>query len=233
MQENALAIVPIRGGSKGLPGKNLRQIAGKPLYQHAVEQGIRLTGRCLLTTDIPEVLAKRHDPRCVVLKRPLELSDDSASMDQVLCHALNSDYVVGQNPIHLVLLQATSPLRDDNDIRAAIELHSSGRFGLVMSVTEADRGILKSGLLKGDSFTPIARPEYCFANRQELPSVYKPNGAIYVFSPKLLDTGHGLASDNIGAIQMPRDRSFDIDTEGDFMAVKQLMERDGLAGTRA
>jgi N-acylneuraminate cytidylyltransferase len=123
----------------------------------------------------------------------------------------------------VVLLQATSPLRRSADIRGAIDLFATGGYGLVMSVTEADRGVLKWGRLDGHRFVPLSAPEHCFANRQSLPPVVRPNGAVYVFdAARLIGTG-SLAADTVGVVTMPPERSHDIDHLNDFEQAERLL----------
>lgn len=213
-----LALVPVRGGSKGLPGKNLRPLAGRPLYRHAVDQGLEAGAEVLISTDIPELLDADHGPGVTALRRPPELAGDDVPMDPVILHALRD-----RGEALVVLLQATSPLRRAGDIRAALEVWRRGRFDLVMSVTSTPAGILKYGTAEGDRFVPVARAEYCFMNRQSLPAVYRPNGAVYVFDAEWFRANGGLATDRIGMVEMPAERSHDIDTAEDFARVEAIL----------
>lgn len=207
-----IAIVPVRGGSKGLPGKNTRLLAGKPLFRRALDHGLAAGASCLLSTDIPDLLAQDHGPGVRVLPRPAALAQDDTPMDPVLLHALAQV----QGPARVVLLQATSPLRRPQDIAAAIARHEGGRFDLVMSVSPTPSHILKYGLVRDGQFQPVARPDYCFMNRQALPQVFRPNGAVYVFDADWFRGNGGLATDRIGAVEMPEERALDIDSDADF-----------------
>ncbi len=213
-----IALVPVRAGSRGLPGKNLRLLAGRPLYRHAVDQALALGVRCILTTDAAE-LHPVTLPGLTVLPRPADLARDDTPMDPVIAHALESH----PGPARVVLLQPTSPLRTLDDIRAAIALHETGAHDLVLTVTPTDAGILKYGTVADGRFRPVADPAYCFTNRQSLPAVYRPNGAVYVFDADWFRARRRLATDRIGAVIMPPDRSHDIDTADDFARVEALM----------
>ena len=215
--DTCTALVPVRGGSKGLPGKNLRKLAGTPLYQHAVRQGQRHAARCVVSTDISEILRDTGREDCEVLRRPADLANDTTPMDDVIRHAIDTLEIAEGT---MLLLQATSPLRLHADIQAACDLFESGEHDLVMSVCRTDSSILKYGLLDGPVFNPVAGPAYCFSNRQALPDVYRPNGAIYVFGIDWFRRNGGLAADKIGAVVMPEDRSIDIDTLADFEKVE-------------
>ena len=214
-----MALVPVRGGSKGLPGKNTRMLAGKPLYRHAVDQALEAgADEVVISTDIEELLGADHGAGVVALRRPAELAGDDVPMDPVILHALRD-----RGEALVVLLQATSPLRRAGDVRAALEVWRKGRFDLVMSVARTSAGILKYGMAEGDRFVPVARPEYCFMNRQSLPAVYRPNGAVYVFDADWFRANGGLATERIGMVEMPEERSLDIDSAEDFARVEAIL----------
>ncbi|KQX19537.1 MULTISPECIES: acylneuraminate cytidylyltransferase family protein [unclassified Sphingomonas] len=220
-----IGIIPVRAGSKGLPGKNVRPLLGKPLYRHAVDQALRTLDGCVISTDIPEILSSGDLPeRCRIVKRPEDLAADDTPMAPVIAHAI--DMLADATDI-VVLLQATSPLRSDADIRAAVELHRHGGFDLTMSVTRAESSILKYGYIEDGKFVAVSHPEYCFTNRQKLPAVYRPNGAIYVISVPAFRRYGGLAMPEIGAFEMPAERSGDIDILSDFVLMENLMRANG------
>lgn len=223
LQADALAIIPLRAGSKGLRNKNIRPMAGKPLYRHSVDQALRVFGRCSISTDIPDVLDWRGPTACQVVKRPAELAGDQTSISPVLVHLFQHLNRRNALPGIAVLMQATSPLRRDEDLRNAIALYREGRFGLVMSVVKADRSILKYGVQKDGRFIPVSRPDYCFSNRQSLPETVRPNGAIYVFSPQAILSSGGLSAESIGCVEMPEEYSIDIDNQADFEAAEQML----------
>ncbi|MDM7941577.1 MAG: acylneuraminate cytidylyltransferase family protein [Hydrogenophaga sp.] len=207
------AVIPLRAGSKGLPSKNIRPLAGKPLYRHAVDQALQAgASRVVITTDIPEVLWAELPAEVTLVERPSELSGDSVPMAPVLQHALHAADCHGT----VVLLQATSPLRRCSDIDAALAVFAGGYFELVMSVTSADRGVLKWGTLRGNRFQPLSDPAYCFANRQSLPPVVRPNGALYVLNAERFVASGSFVSERIGVVEMPVERSQDIDSLEDF-----------------
>lgn len=167
----------------------------------------------MISTDIREIVNTRFDDNRIVRNRPTELASEHAAMDGVILDAIDN---FNLHEKIIVLLQATSPLRADADIKSAIALYNTGGFNLVMSVTPHDRSILKTGTLKGDRFVPISDPGFCFSNRQHLPEVFKPNGAIYVFSATWFVKNNGFTTEKIGAFIMPAERSADIDNAEDF-----------------
>lgn len=226
--ENYVAIVPVRGGSKGLPGKNVRFFAGLPLYRHAVEQGLHNAERCLISSDIEAILNADLPERCEVLRRPANLAGDSVPMDEVLADIVQRCDLGGAT---IILLQATSPLRLNADIQKAKEVYRTGNYDLVMSVTGTESGILKYGVMEGERFRPVARPDYCFMNRQQLPPVYRPNGAVYIFGADWFAQNGQLATDRIGAIEIPEARSLDIDTLIDFERAEKMYKSFRLRST--
>ena len=221
-----IALVPVRAGSKGLPGKNLKPLAGVPLWRRAVDQGLALGAEVVVSTDIPELLARSPEPGLHILPRPAELAGDSVPMDPVIAHALQAL----PGPARIVLLQATSPLRRMEDIHAALDLHAQGGWGLVMSVAPADRGVLKWGRLQDGAFQPLGDPAHPFANRQSLPPVWRPDGAVYVFDADAFRARGGLACDRIGAVPVPPENALDIDCAGDFARAEAILTGGGAAG---
>lgn len=214
------AVIPLRAGSKGLPGKNTRVLAGQPLYRHAVNAALQAgAARVVISTDIGELLSAPLPARVEVLQRPPDLAGDAVPMAPVLVHAIASARIQGT----LVLLQATSPLRCAADIQAALAVYATGAHDVVMSVTAADRGVLKWGLIEGERFVPLADPAFCFANRQSLPAVVRPNGAVYVVDAAGFAARGGFVTDRIGVMAMDAERSQDIDTLADFERCETLM----------
>jgi len=216
-----IAIIPVRSGSKGLPGKNVRELAGLPLYQYAVRQGTRTIGEALLSTDIEDIIPADLPQGARLIKRPTQLATDTTPMSDVIRHLIETEALESYT---LVLLQATTPLRSDEDIARAIQLYNECDYDLVMSVVEHDRSVLKYGLLRGEEFQPMREPEYCFQNRQQLPAVYAPNGAVYVFSASDFIKAGGFPTNHIGAIKMPASRSADIDCANDFDQVERFIQ---------
>lgn len=220
-----LPILPLRAGSKGLPDKNLRMLAGQPLYERTMDQALRISGRCVITTDIPEILGAKLPSAVRVVHRPARLATDDTPMTPVLLSLFDSLAQEGRLPDLAVLLQATSPLREDADIVQAVTRYRQGDLDLAMTVTRTDPQILKYGMLDENRFHPVSLPQYCFANRQDLPDVVRPNGAVYVFSPQWFVSNSGFVTERIGAVEMPADRSLDIDGSHDLDAAEAAIQQ--------
>lgn len=226
---DVIALVPVRAGSKGLPGKNTRSLAGVPLYLRAVLQALRCFPEVVLSTDIPEISQADLPPGCSLLARPPELAQDATTMAPVVAHAIDACQLQRKR---IALLQATSPLRRDADIRGTLALHDTGLYDITFTVTEADASVLKYGTMDAGAFTALRDPKHCFSNRQSLPPVYRPNGAVYVFSAEDFTKTGDFPCNRMGAYEMTSDRSFDIDTETDFRTVESILNNESDGATR-
>ena len=216
------AIVPVRAGSKGLPGKNTIDLDGKPLYMHAVDQAMAANAeRVIISTDIDEILQADLPPCVCAVKRPTELCQDTIPMAPVIIDVIESANIAGT----AVLLQATSPLRKAQDICNGLAAYNGSTYELVMSVTAAEKSVLKWGFVEGDKFQPLSDIEHCFSNRQTLPDVFKPNGAIYVFDARWFIQNNGFATDKIGVVKMDIFCSLDVDSYDDYVECQQRIKQ--------
>lgn len=224
-----LAIIPARGGSKGLPGKNIKPLCGKPLIAYTIEAALaaKSVERVILTTDDESIAtAARKYGVEVPFMRPTELAqDDSSAVDvyRYTLERLNKGCSAAYD--EFVVLQPTSPLRTASDIDAAIDLFRSRKADSVISVCEADhppiwaKKIDGEGVLR-DYFTESSGVK----NRQKIPVAFMPNGAIYVLKSMLLDRGT-YYSDRTFPYKMPVERSIDIDSRIDFDFAEFLVSR--------
>jgi len=228
-----VAIVPMRSGSKGLPSKNVRQLGGMPLYQHSVRVAQEAgASKIVLSTDIESVIQRGHSDTVFLVRRPAKLAGDLSPMDGVVAHVLSHEVglEISDSTI-VVLLQPTSPLRLPQDVHESIQLLVANDADLAMGVTAVDSGVLKYGQIVDGRFVPLSRPEYCFANRQSLPEVVRPNGAIYAFRAGWFRRNGGFETSRIAAVSMPEERSIDVDSVEDFERAEALLlkRREGAA----
>jgi CMP-N,N'-diacetyllegionaminic acid synthase len=216
-----IAFIPLRMGSKRVIKKNIRPFLGKPLYSYTVEQAINAgAAQVIISTDIPEILEKKFDTQLVkVIKRPAYLSSDKVEMDQVICHCLN---LLNLNKHLIVLLQATSPLRTVNNIKKALTIFNYNNYDLVLSATKTNSDVFKCGTIEEKKFTPLSRPNYCFQNTQNLPLVYRPNGAIYIFESNKFLRKNSFPTKKIGVLEMNINESIDIDNIDDFALCEHI-----------
>lgn len=221
-----LGIIPARGGSKGVPRKNIRMLAGKPLIAWTIEQArqSQYLDRCIVSTEDEEIrsIAEKYGGDVPFL-RPTQLAqDDTPSIAPVL-HAMHIlpkyDYVV--------LLQVTSPLRSVEDIDQAISYCLDHQADSCVSVVEAGTSpywmytMAKDGHM--NPVLPMAKE--ASYQRQKLPKVYQLNGAVYVASQSFLMKEKDFQNEKTLGYIMPENRSFDIDTLLDFRIAEILMQQ--------
>lgn len=230
-----LGVIPARGGSKGVPGKNVALVGGKPLIVWTIEtaRAARTLDRLVVSTDSPAIadVAAAHGAETPFL-RPSELAkDDTPGIDPIL-HAVRwLEEREGYRPDIVVALQPTSPLRTAADIDAAVALCGSHEVEAVVSVTPAGqhpywmKRIDEWGYLHDlDSLEPTGS----VLRRQDLPLVYALNGAIYLARRDLLLRRRTWYGDRTRAYVMPPGRSLDIDTPWDLhLADLLLSDRSG------
>jgi CMP-N-acetylneuraminic acid synthetase len=210
-----LAIIPARGGSRGVPRKNVRPMGGKPMIAWSIEAALKATSvaRVIVSTDDEEIAAAaRAHGADVPFMRPADLASDTASPVDVVLHATNTL----EHDDWIVLLQPTSPLRTHHDIDDAVQLQKERNARAVVSVTSAqhppqwmrridDRGVLVPWLGGQEP-----------ARRQDAETLYDINGAIYLLETKTLRDERTFVPDATHAYVMPAERSLDIDSEWDF-----------------
>ena len=220
--DDVICIVPLRAGSKGLLNKNTRLIKGKPLYRYTIDQSVALGFRTIVSTDIPEIIQPK-DGSFEVRRRPSDLCGDTTPMVDVIIDVIET---IGIEARTVILLQATSPLREKIDVVACLQKFRSQPCSLVMSCTQTSSASLKYGLRNGDTFEPINQPSFLFSNRQQLPKLLKPNGAIYVFSSSDFMENKGFPTESILFHEMPESRSVDIDDEKSLEVVRATIKCD-------
>lgn len=224
MKPKILAIIPARGGSKGVPRKNIRDLAGKPLIAWTIDEAkkSRYIDRLILSSEDDEIIEVAKEYGCEVpFKRPLELAqDDTPGIDPVL-HAIEQcpgyDYVV--------LLQPTSPLRTVEDIDGCIEKLLVSEADFCVSVSEPDKSPYWMYTLENDKMVSLLPQEGLVLRRQELPKVYSLNGAVYVGEIQQVIIQKGFITDNTIAYSMDNVSSIDIDSELDFTMCEVLINK--------
>ncbi|KKL87879.1 hypothetical protein LCGC14_1930300 [marine sediment metagenome] len=220
-----IAIIPARGGSKGLPGKNIKPLAGIPLICHTIKQAMKSTviDKVFVSTDDENIakIAIEAGADCPFL-RPQHLSTDKSLVNDTYIYLLEQlSQFYDKEILDFAVLQPTSPLRMVDDIDNAINLFLNKNADSVVSYTEEHHPIRWHKYIDQDfQFEDIF--EQTMANRQEYRISYYPNGAIYVFKSKLIKQGKWYSKKSF-AYLMPRSRSVDIDTYDDFMLAECLI----------
>lgn len=226
-----LAVIPARGGSKGVPRKNIRSVCGKPMIAYTIETALAaqdLFYRIIVSTDDEEIadVARRYGA-AVPFLRPAELAGDAVPTVPVLQHAAR--FVEQQDNIRLdwlCLLQPTDPLRTVEDIKMAMRLGQAGDCDSVISVVQvsAVHPILMKRI-EGDRLLPYCIEEKEGTRRQEYqPPAYMRNGAIYLTRRDVLMERSSIWGDVIRPYIMPPERSVGVDSELDLKLVELLMQ---------
>lgn len=219
-EKKILAIIPARGGSKGLPRKNIKPLLGKPLIGWSIETALNsaLLDYIIVSTDDDEIAntAKSYGV-AVPFMRPAELASDNARGIDVVFHAMNwceQHYDVFDL---VMLLQPTSPLRQTKDIRGSLEIMFQKGTRAVVSVCESEHSPLWMNTITEDlSMNNFLSKEALNANRQTLKTYYRLNGVIYIADWNYLKETGSFVGEQTCAYIMPQERSIDIDSELDF-----------------
>ncbi|MDB5872705.1 MAG: CMP-N,N-diacetyllegionaminic acid synthase [Ramlibacter sp.] len=223
-----IATICARGGSKGLPGKNIRPFSGKPLIAHTIAHalGCPEIDAVYVSTDDPLIAdAARIAGAIVPYLRPAELATDQAGKLPVIEHLASHLEQQGELIGRIVDLQPTSPLRESSDIAAALRTRPDAQ--LVVSVGEAaDNPYFNLVEAAGDGLVHLSKGDGA-ARRQDVPPVYALNGSIYVWQRSALAHAaiHGLWSVTVAPYVMPRWKCVDIDTLEDFEHAQWLFGR--------
>ena len=214
-----VSIILARGGSKGIPRKNIQLLGGIPLIAHSIKasRNAKMVNKTYVSTEDDEIAQIASKWGAEIIKRPDEFASDKATSESALLHFAECvDFDI------LVFLQCTSPLTSNQDIDGAIKLYLSGDYGSVLSVTEDHGGFLCGGFTWSDTGNSL---NYDYKNRerrQDSIKSYRENGAIYITSRKNLLEYQNRLSRNIGLYIMPSIRSFEIDHYNDLKTLRSL-----------
>lgn len=223
--KRVLAVIPARGGSKGVPRKNVRLLAGKPLIAWTIEEAkkSKYIDRLILTSEDDEIIETAKAYGCEIpFIRPSELAGDTTSGIAPILHAL--EQIEGYD--YIVVLQPTSPFRLVGDIDSCIKRLIETKSPACVSVTESGSSpywmykVNEAGMMQ-----PLIQQEELITNRQELPIAYVLNGAVYVAEVDWFMQSQSFLTKDTTAFVMPKERSYDIDTEEDFLWSEWLMNR--------
>lgn len=230
MSLEVFAVIPARGGSKRVQKKNVREIGGKPLIAHAIEQASEAESidETIVSTDDDKIAATAKEyGGTVPFERPAELATDEAKSPPVIKHALDWIESTGESPSIVVMLQVTTPLRTAEDIDRAIdELRSNPEAGSVVSITEFDvppywaieydeNGTLSEHFNRGVLWTDD------IPRSQDFETLYYPNGAVFAARTDVFKDETSFYTENTVGYEMPPERSIDIDEPFDLKIARQ------------
>lgn len=223
-----LCLIPARGGSKRLPGKNIRLLAGKPLIAYTIEAA-RASGvfDCVcVSTDDEEIASVALEYGAEIpFMRPAHLADDTAGLLLVVRHALEFFSERGQDYDSFCVLQPTSPLRTATDISNAYALFRSNDAYCVVGVTACEHPPFWSFEKRDQFMLPYWGPEYLLKRTQDLPELWRPIGAMFIArASAYLEEGTFYTDRTIG-YEMPLERAVDVDNAFDLYLAECLLER--------
>ena len=223
--QQCVAIIPARGGSKGIPGKNLMDLCGKPLIAHTIEHARSAPSvqRVIVSTDDDEIARVAIRFGAEVIRRPPEISGDAARSEAAIVHVLEELSRSEQyEPDLVVFLQATSPLRRPEDVQAAIDLLVRENADSLFSACRFHGFLWQQ---EGESWASVDFDYKKRPRRQERPEEIMENGAIFVFKPWVLQEYNDRMGGKIVAYVMPAIDSFELDQPEDVELIRQLMAR--------
>ncbi len=221
------AIITARGGSKGLPQKNIIDLAGKPLIKYTIDAAIKSQSfeNIIVSTDCPKIKTVSLSSSITVVDRPDYLATDSASSIDTIAHALDIAGTHYSKTTHFILLQPTSPLRTKDDIKAAVEVFENSTAASLVSVVMNDHPIQKSLYSRNGIMEPVFQWEQLTQARQQLEATYLINGAIYISEWDYFLSKRNLFKQPLASYVMPKSSSIDIDNINDLEAAATLLKK--------
>jgi CMP-N-acetylneuraminic acid synthetase len=223
------AFIFARGGSKGLPGKNIRLLGGKPLIAWSIEHAlaVKRVEQVIVSTDSEEIAAvARQYGAEVPFIRPAELAQDDSSEWLAWRHALNyMSETTGALPEVMVSVPATAPLRLPLDIENCLDEYEKSNSDMVITVTDAHRSpYFNMVKANADGTVGLVNPsQSVIARRQDAPVVYDMTTVCYVANPEFVMSHNSIFEGRVKSVQVPVERAIDIDTLLDFQIAESLL----------
>ncbi len=220
-----IAVIPARGGSKGIEKKNIRSFAGKPLIAHTIEQAMasRSVQRIFVSTDDDEIASISKKCGAEIVWRPSGISNDTASSESALLHAVNELEDREQfSPDHVIFLQCTSPLRKPGDIDAAVQIFVEEKADSLLSVSKSHQFFWVE---QGGGARPV---NYDYKNRprrQDFGEQYVENGSIYICKSRILKETTNRLGGKISMYEMEKWQAFEVDDAEDFKLCEWLFQQ--------
>lgn len=217
------ALIPARGGSKGIKHKNICPLNGRPMLSYTIEaaQESGLFANIVVSSDDEETLTITRQHRANTDRRDPALAQDNTPMDIVIGDFIRKRQLVADAAI--VLLQPTSPLRRAKHIVEAWRWFIENECDVLVSVYPIDNKVLKAYVVKDKFLLPIYNNESAYTRRQDLPGLFMPNGAIYIFTVASFQIGNCIPRTNILPFTMSEHDSLDVDSEDDLRLVSRRL----------
>ena len=222
-----LAIIPARGGSKSIPNKNIMTICGKPLIAYTIDAGkkSKYIDEIIVSTDsdVIKVIAQQYGAKVPFL-RPESLSNDTSKSIDVVMHAIDFYKKNNVSFDYVILLQPTSPLRTFEHLDKAIEKLIESNSTSLVSVCEADENPVLMRSIENEKLKEVISFEGTNLRRQDLPTFYIFNGALYINSNEMLINKKKFIDENTIPYVMDKESSIDIDTILDARLVELIIK---------
>ncbi|RYE19443.1 MAG: acylneuraminate cytidylyltransferase family protein [Sphingobacteriales bacterium] len=224
-----IGIIPVRGGSKGVPGKNIKEIAGKPLISYAIEVAEKCDrlDEIWISSDDDKILAfAKGDKRIKAHKRSPELSSDTSPVTDTVAEILRiSDSQSETKATEILLLQATAPIRTVEQVNEAIDLmYANEKANSVISVVAVDDSHPARMYWREDSLLMPIMPEFEQTRRQDIPKAYFRNGCIYIVRAEAFKQHHSVMVKPSIGYEMPYSQLLNIDEPRDFLIAEVLVK---------
>lgn len=214
-----IAFIFARGGSKGVRDKNIRPVAGKPLIAHSIESALasRYIERVIVSTDSENISTVAGEYGAEVLIRPVELAGDKTPELLAWKHAIDAYRNRLNDTATFISLPATSPLRIPQDINAAIEEFRRGQCDILFGITKSHRNpFLNMVTITDAKLLEVVNAGSNAVRRQDVPEVFDVTTCVYVGDPEYIMSCEKLMQGRVGYIEIPVERSLDIDSEYDL-----------------
>lgn len=224
-----LAVIPARGGSKGIPGKNIKAFCGKPLIVHSIEAALNcsLISKTVVSTEDDSIAQVAKASGAQVIKRPAELAVDTSLVIDAIKHAVLSVEEEGEDVDIVLLLEPTSPFRRKQDLDKCAQILLEDKADSVATFTDAHVSPNRLWRVSDDVVEPFIKGAVPWLPRQKQPKAHELTGQIYGISRKVLfenEDSISLLLGRMSAVITPRETALDIDTEFDFIMAEKVME---------
>ena len=216
-----------RGGSKGLPGKNIKPLLGKPLIQYSIEVALQISGitKVFVSTDDVDIATVAQSNGAIVIERPVELAQDDSPEWQAWQHAISWVKERHGEFEEFISLPTTSPLRSVKDVESAILRRSNIGADICIAVTPASRSPYFNMVKESSNnlIELVNKPDNSISRRQDAPEVYDITTVVYVANVEFIMKNNNLFDGNVTSIEVPKHRAVDIDDMYDFNFAESIL----------
>ncbi|MFW6040851.1 MAG: cytidylyltransferase domain-containing protein [Thermoplasmatota archaeon] len=231
MKNHVISIVPARGGSKGVPKKNIKELNGKPLIEYSINHSLEVDSidRTIVSTDDEEINEVAEEAGAEVIKRPEELARDDSLVIDAIRYTVQEIKKDGDEVDFIIVLEPTSPIRDIEVTERCIEVLKKGKADSVATFSETELPPHRIWRIEDDKLEPFIEGANPWLPRQSQPKGYKLNGQVYALTKEILFEHEDSVSLLLGErypVITPKETAVDIDTEIDFKLVELLMEEE-------